>query len=114
VSHGSPAHVEVGGLRKTFQNSDTTLTALADVSLSVAAGESVGVIGAVVAEWFSGQDGLGRVIQGANSNLDMPTAFAAIVSLAALGVGLYVIVSIVERRLLFWHESAINTQGAGR
>ena len=65
VSHGSPAHVEVEGLRKTFQNS-------------------------------------------------MPTAFAAIVSLAALGVGLYLIVSLIERRLLFWHESAINTQGAGR
>ena len=34
------------------------------------------VIGAVVAEWFSGEDGLGRVIQVSNSNLDMPTAFA--------------------------------------
>jgi NitT/TauT family transport system permease protein len=72
------------------------------------------VIGAVVAEWFSGRDGLGRVIQVANSNLDMPTAFAAIVSLAALGIGLYLIVSLIERRLLFWHESAINTPGAGR
>ena len=114
MSHGSPAHVEVEGLTKTFQNGDKTLTALADVSLRVDAGEFVGVIGPAVGEWFSGQDGLGRVIQVANSNLDLPTAFAAIVSLAALGVGLYLIVSIIERRLLFWHESAINTQGAGR
>jgi ABC-type nitrate/sulfonate/bicarbonate transport system permease component len=67
------------------------------------------VIGAVVAEWFSGEEGLGRVIQVANSNVDMPTAFAAIVSLAAMGVGLYLVVSLIERRLLSWHESAIDT-----
>jgi NitT/TauT family transport system permease protein len=66
------------------------------------------VIGAVVAEWFSGQDGLGRVIQVSNSNLDMPMAFAAIVSLAVLGVSLYLITSFLERRLLFWHESSIS------
>ena len=66
------------------------------------------VIGAVVAEWFSGQDGLGRVIQVSNSNLDMPTAFGAIVSLAVMGIGLYLITSFLERRLLSWHESTIN------
>ena len=66
------------------------------------------VIGAVVAEWFSGQDGLGRVIQVSNSNLDMPTAFGAIVSLAVMGIGLYLITSLLERRLLSWHESTVN------
>ena len=66
------------------------------------------VIGAVVAEWFSGEEGLGRVIQVSNSNVDMPSAFAAIVSLAAMGVGLYLIVSLVERRLLSWHESTMD------
>lgn len=66
------------------------------------------MIGAVVAEWFSGQEGLRRVIQVSNSNLDMPTAFGAIISLSALGIGLYLITSFLERRLLFWHESAIG------
>jgi NitT/TauT family transport system permease protein len=65
------------------------------------------VIGAVVAEWFSGDSGLGRVIQVANNNLDMPTAFGAIFSLAVLGIGLYLLTSAIERRLLFWHESAV-------
>jgi NitT/TauT family transport system permease protein len=64
------------------------------------------VIGAVVAEWFSGDEGLGRVIQVSNSNVDMPTAFAAIVSLATMGIALYLLVSVLERRLLAWHESA--------
>ena len=63
------------------------------------------VIGAVVAEWFSGDRGLGRVIQVANNNLDLDTAFGAVFSLAILGVGLYLLTAALERRLLFWHES---------
>jgi len=63
------------------------------------------VIGAVVAEWFSGERGLGRVIQVANNNLDLDTAFAAVFSLAILGIGLYLLTAILERHLLFWHES---------
>jgi len=63
------------------------------------------VIGAVVAEWFSGDRGLGRVIYIANNNLDMPTAFAGIVTLAVLGVVLFLITTVIERRVLFWHES---------
>ena len=64
------------------------------------------VIGAVVAEWFSGDSGLGRVIQVANNNLDLDTAFGAVFSLAILGIGLYLLTAALERRLLFWHESA--------
>ena len=63
------------------------------------------VIGAVVAEWFSGDRGLGNVIYVANNNLDMETAFAGIFTLAILGVGLFLITTAIERRLLFWHES---------
>ncbi len=63
------------------------------------------LIGAVVAEWFTGDRGLGLVIFVANYNLDTPTLFAAILVLALTGVMLNVLISIVERRLLFWHES---------
>jgi NitT/TauT family transport system permease protein len=63
------------------------------------------VIGAVVAEWFSGDRGLGSVIYVANNNLDMATAFAGIFTLAVLGVGLFLITAAIERRFLFWHES---------
>lgn len=63
------------------------------------------VIGAVVAEWFSGDRGLGSVIFIANSNLDMATAFAGVFSLAIIGIGLYLLMMVLERRVLFWHES---------
>jgi NitT/TauT family transport system permease protein len=63
------------------------------------------VIGAVVAEWFSGDRGLGSVIYVANNNLDMATAFAGVFTLAFIGVGLFLITTALEKRLLFWHES---------
>ena len=63
------------------------------------------LIGAVVAEWFSGDKGLGLVIFTANYRLDTPTLFAAIAVLAVIGVALNMIASLVERRVLFWHEA---------
>ena len=64
------------------------------------------VIGAVVGEWFSGDKGLGSVIIVAHSNLDMPTLFAAILALAFFGIALTLLTAYVERRALFWHDSA--------
>ena len=63
------------------------------------------LVGAVVAEWFSGNSGLGSVIIVAYSNLDMPKLFAAILSLSAIGIALTAAVSALEKRVLFWHES---------
>ena len=65
------------------------------------------VIGAVVGEWFTGDRGLGSVIIVAHNNLDMPTLFAAVSVLALMGIGLTILTSYVERRVLFWHESFI-------
>ena len=67
------------------------------------------VIGAVVGEWFSGDRGLGSVIIVAHNNLDTPTLFAAIISLAVIGIGLTIAAWYAESRLLFWHESSITT-----
>lgn len=66
------------------------------------------VIGAVVAEWFSGDTGLGAVIIVAYHNLDMPTLFAAVLVLAVLGVSLTGVVSWLQRRLISWHESEVT------
>ncbi|MPZ48574.1 MAG: ABC transporter permease subunit [Dehalococcoidia bacterium] len=68
------------------------------------------VIGAVVAEWFSGDRGLGSVIYIANNNLDMATAFGGVFTLAIIGVGLFLLTSALERRLLFWHESTLDVR----
>ena len=68
------------------------------------------VIGAVVAEWFSGARGLGSVIYIANNNLDMATAFAGVFTLALIGIALFLLTTAVERRVLFWHESTLDVR----
>ncbi len=67
------------------------------------------VIGAVIAEWFSGDRGLGSVIVVAHSNLDTVTLFGAIFTLAFLGIGLTLLLSLIESKALFWHESSLIT-----
>ena len=67
------------------------------------------VIGAVVGEWFTGDRGLGSVIIVAHNNIDMPTLFAAVVTLAMIGVTLTAVLAYAERKVLFWHESFITT-----
>ena len=64
------------------------------------------LIGAVVAEWFAADSGVGQIIVIANAELDTPVLFAAIFVLGTLGVALTGAVALIERRVLFWHESA--------
>ena len=64
------------------------------------------LIGAVVAEWFAADSGVGQIIVIANAELDTPVLFAAIFVLGTLGVALTGVVAYIERRVLFWHESA--------
>ena len=64
------------------------------------------LIGAVVAQWMSGDSGVGQIILIANRNLDTASLFAAVVVLAVLAVLLTAVVAFFERRLLSWHESA--------
>jgi NitT/TauT family transport system permease protein len=71
---------------------------------------TLSVIGAVVAEWVGADRGLGHVIILANSNLDMTTLGAAVLVLAVIGIGLYLLVDALERRCLFWHESVLTTE----
>jgi NitT/TauT family transport system permease protein len=71
---------------------------------------SLSIVGAVVSEWVGADRGLGHVIILANSNLDMTTLAAAVLLLAGVGIGLYLFVDRLERRLLFWHESVLSTE----
>ena len=67
---------------------------------------TLSVIGAFVAEWIGSSKGLGHVLALAHSTLDMRTLFAAVILLAIIGTVFVVIISLLERRLLFWHDSA--------
>jgi NitT/TauT family transport system permease protein len=64
-------------------------------------GVTLAVIGAIVGEWAGGDTGLGVLINLARGSLfDTPLLFATLVSIALLGVALYLVVVVIERRLV--------------
>ncbi len=64
-------------------------------------GVTLAVIGAIVAEWAGGEKGLGVLINIARASLfDTPLMFAALATLALMGVSLYLVMVLIERRLV--------------
>ncbi|HUG46799.1 MAG TPA: ABC transporter permease [Candidatus Limnocylindria bacterium] len=64
-------------------------------------GVTLAVIGAIVAEWAGGDRGLGVLILLARGSLfDIPLMFATLVTIALIGLVLYLLVVLAERRLI--------------
>jgi NitT/TauT family transport system permease protein len=59
-------------------------------------------VGTVIAETVASNRGIGNLMMIASSSFDVPLVFAGLLILAALGVGLYVIFSLVEVRVTGW------------
>ncbi len=68
---------------------------------------TLAVIGAVIGEFVGSINGLGNLLLSANSQLDGPLAWAALVWLSALGIALFLGVVLAERLLMPWAEPAI-------
>lgn len=73
-------------------------------------GSTLAMIGAIVAEFFNAQRGLGVTLSTNIQVAKMPIAWAAIVVAALLGLALYAIVSGVERVMIPWHISIRTRQ----
>jgi putative riboflavin transport system permease protein len=64
-------------------------------------GVTLAVVGAIVGEWAGADRGLGVLINLARGSLfDVPLMFATLATIALLGVALYLVVVLVERRLV--------------
>jgi NitT/TauT family transport system permease protein len=59
-------------------------------------------VGTVIAETVASNRGIGNLMMIASSSFDVPLVFAGLLILAALGVGLYVIFSLIEVRVTGW------------
>lgn len=70
------------------------------------------VIGAIVAEWMSGKQGLGYILTYASSTYDTPMLLAGIIVTIILGIATYQVISVLEDKFLYWHESKISAQPA--
>jgi NitT/TauT family transport system permease protein len=64
-------------------------------------GITLAVIGAIVGEWAGGESGLGVLLNIARASMfDTPLMFATLLTLALVGVSLYLVMVLIERRLV--------------
>jgi len=64
-------------------------------------GVTLAVVGAIVGEWAGAERGLGVLINLARGSLfDIPLMFATLLTIALVGIALYLVVVLVERRLV--------------
>jgi NitT/TauT family transport system permease protein len=97
--------LELGrSLRANRRQVLTTLeipAALPSILGGMRVGVTLAVVGAIVGEWAGADRGLGVLINLARGSLfDIPLMFATLVTIALLGIVLYLLVIVVERRLV--------------
>ena len=100
-----PRLVELGrSLRATKRQILTTLeipAALPNIFGGLRVGVTLAVVGAIVGEWAGANTGLAVLINLAKGSLfDIPLVFATVLTIALVGIALYLTVVVVERRLV--------------
>jgi NitT/TauT family transport system permease protein len=97
--------LELGrSLRATRRQVVATLeipAALPSILGGMRVGVTLAVVGAIVGEWAGAERGLGVLVNIARgSRFDIPLMFATLLTIALLGVTLYALVVLAERRLV--------------
>jgi NitT/TauT family transport system permease protein len=97
--------LELGrSLRATRRQVVLTLeipAALPSILGGLRVGVTLAVVGAIVGEWAGADRGLGVLINLARGSLfDIPLLFATLLTIALVGIGLYLVVVLLERRLV--------------
>ena len=64
--------------------------------------------GAITGEFLGGGQGMGGQIRVAASQLNTPRVFSLIIYLSVLGLSLYLIVTWLQRRIVFWGHSRVT------
>src|SRR3989442_12783106 len=72
------------------------------------------VLGAIVGEFVGSQRGLGNLILQFHTSLDIAGMFAVLLLLAALGVGLHLVIQAIQRRGIFLCEPGPGITAGGR
>jgi NitT/TauT family transport system permease protein len=70
--------------------------------------------GALVAEFISSNKGMGVLLDNLAAALDMPAAFATLLSLTVIGFVLYALMEAIERRVIFWQNDAAMRRVSAR
>jgi NitT/TauT family transport system permease protein len=59
-------------------------------------------VGAVVSETVAANRGIGHMLLTAQANFEVPLVFGGLIALAVLGIGMYAIFAVLERRMTGW------------
>jgi NitT/TauT family transport system permease protein len=78
--------------------------ALPEIFIGLRVGAVQAVVGAILAEWMAGKQGLGYLMTFATATYKTPLLFAAVIMTALLGIAVYQIIELLERRLLSWRD----------
>ena len=65
-------------------------------------GVTVATIGAVIGEWVGAQQGLGFLMIQSNARLQVDLVFAAILWLTAMGLAMWWLVGVLEKKIIKW------------
>jgi NitT/TauT family transport system permease protein len=65
---------------------------------------TLALIGAIVAEFVGATKGMGVLINTFNFQLNVAEAFSVIITLSLIGVVLYGLMELLDRRIVFWRE----------
>lgn len=65
---------------------------------------SLALIGAIVGEFVSAEEGLGLLIQRFSFQLNTPAAYAVLFTLTILGLLLYALMEVTDRFVVFWNR----------
>lgn len=90
-------------LRATRWQIVTTLeipAALPAIFGGLRVGVTLAVVGSIVGEWAGADRGLGLLVNLARSLFDIPLLFATLLTIALLGIVLYALVVLIERKLV--------------
>ncbi len=63
---------------------------------------TVAFVGSIVAETVASNKGIGNLMLVASSRFDVPLVFAGLLVTSVMGIGMYAVASVIERRMTGW------------
>ena len=78
------------------------MAALPGIFVGLKIGAVQALVGAILAEWISGSDGLGYLMTFASATYKTSLLFGAVLLTSLLGIALHGLLGAIESRLLSW------------
>jgi NitT/TauT family transport system permease protein len=91
-----------------LETNDTNCITNNEPGLKLAVGSAFG--GALVAEFISAQAGMGILMARYTMSLNMPSAFAGLLSITLYGFLLFRAMEVVDKRVLYWLDDDLMTK----